>query len=68
MRRRWTLRFQTNSGEDLGLVVYVPADESGRVRASIGTFSAVLEPQEVRRLRQIYLEAMAVAIWDRGAW
>jgi hypothetical protein len=61
------MRVRDGAGAERLLIIEVPAG-SGEVRASLGTTAIALTPQDVSRLRDLYLQAQAVAMQDRGEW
>lgn len=66
VKRRWTVRVTVGEGE-AWIVVEAPR-EAGVVHASLGETTVRLTPEELSKLRQVYLEALAVALYDRGSW
>lgn len=60
------MRVRDGDGRDALMVIAVGPD--GKVRASLGTTAIEMHPREVRRLRQLYLEAMAAAFEEGATW
>jgi hypothetical protein len=67
IKRRWSVRVKDPNGADTVLVVSVVPGE-GVIRASIGRTAIVVAPEKVERVRQVWDEARAAALWDRGSW
>jgi hypothetical protein len=67
-RRRWTLRLQDAAGAEAWLVITVPPGSGGLIHASVGTSTVRFTPEDIPRVRQAYLEALSVALQDRGEW
>lgn len=61
------LRLKRPNGDDAYLIVAVPRD-SGRIHTQCGDSKLVLDPQDLSRIRTVFLEALAVALQDRGEW
>lgn len=61
------MRVRRPDGSEGYLVVSVPAD-GAVIHASLGETAIVLGPEDAQRLRRIYQEAAAVALWNQGHW
>lgn len=62
------MRARDATGRERHLIVEVPADGDGAVHASVGNVTLVFSPDEVSKLRRMFLDAQAVALEDRGRW
>lgn len=67
-RRRWVQRSRNLIGGDEQIVMQVDRG-SGTVGISVaGGPTAVLDPQEVHKLRELLAQAGVQALRDRGGW
>lgn len=69
MKRRWTLKLTDRDGTEHVMTVEVPAKSDGTVYVRAGDGRAYrLDPKTVSRMREIYADALSVALQDRGEW
>lgn len=61
------MRAKDSAGRDCFLVIEVPPG-SGVVHIGIGGARAVVSPCKLAQLRAIGLQALAVALLERGRW
>lgn len=68
MKRRWRIRLSDGAGGEHVLTVEVPRGTCGVVHAHVGGLRFTFTPEDLSKLRQLYGEAQAVALWNRGRW
>lgn len=65
MRRRWTIQTRDPYGTEKWLVITVPTG-GGLIHASVDEKTITFRPEEIERVRRVWADAAAVALWDRG--
>lgn len=65
MRRKWTIRAAQPDGSEVWTTVEV---REGLVYVHRSAQMIVLSPEHMNRLLEVFREAQAVALYDRGRW
>lgn len=68
MRRRWVLRGRSATGEEVWVILSVPAGTCGEIRATVAGTTLVYTPEELARVRRVLLDVIAAALQARGTW